>query len=329
MEKIDLSIVVPVYNEEENLRPLLAEITAALKDEPLSYEVIFIDDGSSDTSFAVIQALHQADSRVVGIQFRRNHGQTAAFAAGFEQACGRYILTIDADRQNDPADIPGMIAALDDGVDVVAGWRRERQDDFLTRLLPSRIANALIGWSTGVRLHDYGCTLKVIRRDVVAGLRLYGEMHRFIPALASDVGAEIREVPVHHRARVAGASKYGLSRTFRVVLDLITVKFLSTYSTRPIQIFGGIGMLFETVGLGILGVMGMQRLVLGVELANRPIVWLGILLAIMGLQFISTGLVGELLVRTYHESQNKPVYRVGKVLGGRDGPGCLESETVV
>ncbi len=323
-----LSIVIPVYNELENLRPLHAELGVALGAlEP--YEIVFVDDGSRDGSRPVLEELHAEDPHVVVVLLRRNFGQTAAMAAGFDHARGDVIVTLDADRQNDPADIPGMIAALDDGVDVVAGWRRERQDDFLTRLLPSRIANALIGWSTGVRLHDYGCTLKVIRRDVVAGLRLYGEMHRFIPALASDVGAEIREVPVHHRARVAGASKYGLSRTFRVVLDLITVKFLSTYSTRPIQIFGGIGMLFETVGLGILGVMGMQRLVLGVELANRPIVWLGILLAIMGLQFISTGLVGELLVRTYHESQNKPVYRVGKVLGGRDGPGCLESETVV
>ncbi len=304
-----LSLVIPVYNEVDNLRPLLDEIRVALAGR--DYEVIFVDDGSSDGSRELLATLHAEDAHVVVVGLRRNFGQTAAMAAGFDHARGDVIVTLDADRQNDPADIPRLVEELERGADLVAGWRRERQDDYWTRLVPSHLANALIGWSTGVRLHDYGCTLKAMRREVVQGLRLYGEMHRFIPALASDVGAQIVEAPVHHRARTAGVSKYGLSRTFRVVLDLMTVKFLSSYSTRPIQIFGGIGLLFETGGLAILGVMGLQKLLLGVQLSNRPIVWLGILLTLMGLQFITMGLLGELLVRTYHESQNKPVYRVG------------------
>ncbi len=311
-----LSIVVPVFNEVENLRPLHEEIVAAMAGLDRGYEVIYVDDGSRDGSRAVLAELQAEDPSVVVVELRRNFGQTAAMAAGFDFARGDVVATLDADRQNDPADIPAMLQALDAGeCDLVAGWRFERKDAFLTRLLPSKIANGLIGCITGVRLHDYGCTLKVMKREVVQGMRLYGEMHRFIPALAADVGAEIREVKVHHRPRVAGRSKYGLSRTFRVVLDLITVKFLSTYSTRPIQIIGGIGMLCETAGLGIVGVMGLQKIFLGVELANRPIVWLGILLTIAGLQFITTGLLGELLVRTYHESQDKPIYHVARVRG--------------
>jgi hypothetical protein len=221
---------------------------------------------------------------------------------------------LDADGQNDPADIPAMLAKLGEGYDVVAGWRLTRQDPLWSRRLPSVIANGIIGLITGVRLHDYGCTLKVMRHDVVRGLRLYGEMHRFIPALADDLGARIAEVQVHHRVRRAGVSKYGLSRTIRVLLDLITVKFLSSYSTRPIQVFGGIGLACSAVGLTITSILGFERLVFGVPLAQRPLVWLGILLTLMGLQFITMGLLGELLVRTYHESQNKPVYRVAEVL---------------
>lgn len=314
-----LSVVVPVYNEVENLRGLHDEIRAALSGLDRGFEVIYVDDGSRDGSRALLAEIQAGDPHVVVVELRRNFGQTAAMAAGFDHARGDVIATLDADRQNDPADIPAMLRVLDDGCDLVAGWRHERQDAWLTRRLPSRLANALIGWSTGVRLHDYGCTLKLLRREVVQGMRLYGEMHRFIPALAADVGAEIREVRVHHRPRVAGTSKYGLSRTFRVVLDLITVKFLSTWSTRPIQIFGGIGMLFGSAGIGIVGVMGLQKILFGVQLANRPIVWLGILLTLMGLQFITTGLLGELLVRTYHESQNKPIYHVGRVRGGAGG----------
>ena len=309
----DLSVVVLLYNEEENLRPLHAELRATLERLGAPYQIVYVDDGSTDGGFAVLSELQQRDAHVTVVRLSRNYGQTAALAAGFDHATGTVIVTLDADQQNDPADIPMMLAKLDAGYDVVAGWRVARQDPLLTRRLPSMVANALIGWITGVRLHDYGCTLKVMRRSVVTELRLYGEMHRFIPALASDLGARIAEVQVHHRRRRAGASKYGLSRIVRVVLDLITVRFLSSYLTRPIQVFGVIGLLSSLVGVAITGLMGFERIVFGVPLANRPIVWLGILLTLMGLQFITMGLLGELLVRTYHESQNKPVYRVAEV----------------
>jgi glycosyltransferase involved in cell wall biosynthesis len=311
---VDLSVVVPVYNEADNLEPLDAEIHQALAPLAQSYEVIYIDDGSTDGSFAVLSELQRRAPHTVVVRLPRNYGQTAALAAGFDHASGAVLVALDADGQNDPADIPAMLAKLGEGYDVVAGWRLPRQDPLWSRRLPSVIANGIIGLITGVRLHDYGCTLKVMRHDVVRGLRLYGEMHRFIPALADDLGARIAEVQVHHRVRRAGVSKYGLSRTIRVLLDLITVKFLSSYSTRPIQVFGGIGLACSAVGLTITSILGFERLVFGVPLAQRPLVWLGILLTLMGLQFITMGLLGELLVRTYHESQNKPVYRVAEVL---------------
>ncbi len=314
---LDLSVVVPVYNEADNLEPLHAELTQALGSGGRSYEVVYVDDGSTDRSFALLSELQSRDAHVVVVRFPRNYGQTAALAAGFDHASGAVLVALDADGQNDPADIPAMLAKLDEGYDLVAGWRVPRQDPLLSRRVPSVVANAIIGVITGVRMHDYGCTLKVIRHDVVRGLRLYGEMHRFIPALADDLGARIAEVQVHHRPRRAGVSKYGLSRTIRVLLDLITVKFLSSYSTRPIQVFGSIGLASSLVGLLITGVLGFERVFLGVPLAQRPLVWLGILLTLMGLQFITMGLLGELLVRTYHESQNKPVYRVAEVRGGR------------
>jgi glycosyltransferase involved in cell wall biosynthesis len=311
---LDLSVVVPVYNEADNLEPLHVELTQSLSALGRSYEVVYVDDGSTDASLAVLTELQRRDAHVVVVRFPRNYGQTAALSAGFDHASGAVLVAMDADRQNDPADIPAMLGKLDEGYDVVAGWRWPRQDPLWSRRVPSMVANAIIGLITGVRLHDYGCTLKVMRHDVVRGLRLYGEMHRFIPALADDLGARIAEVQVHHRPRRAGVSKYGLSRTIRVLLDLITVKFLSSYSTRPIQVFGMIGLASSLVGLVITGVLGFERLFLGVPLANRPLVWLGILLTLMGLQFITMGLLGELLVRTYHESQNKPVYRVAEVL---------------
>ncbi len=314
---IDLTVVVPVYNEADNLQPLHDELTAALGALGRAYEIVYVDDGSTDGSQQRLADLLRCDARVVVVRLARNYGQTAALAAGFDHARGEVVVTLDADGQNDPADIPILLASLDQGYDLVGGWRRPRRDGLLLRRIPSALANALIGWITGVRLHDYGCTLRVMRRGVVSGLRLYGEMHRFIPALASDLGARVTEVQVHHRPRRHGVSKYGLSRTVRVLLDLITVRFLSSYSTRPIQVFGGIGLLCGAIGLGITGVLGIERLFLGVQLANRPLVWLGILLTLMGLQFITMGLLGELLVRTYHESQNKPVYRVVAVHGVR------------
>jgi len=309
-----VSVVIPVHNEAENLAPVHDELTGVLDRLDATSEVIYVDDGSTDGSFAVLQRLHLGDPRVTVVQLSRNFGQTAALAAGIAHACGEVVVLMDADGQNDPAEIPRLLGKLAEGYDLAAGWRARRQDPFWSRRVPSMAANWLIGAITEVRLHDYGCTLKAMRGDLARGLRLYGEMHRFIPALAADLGARIVEVPVNHRPRIHGQSKYGLSRTIRVLLDLVTVKFLSSYSTRPIHIFGVIGLLSTLVGLVIVGALGIERIVLGVELARRPLLWLGILLSIMGLQFITMGLLGELLVRTYHESQGKPVYRVGTVL---------------
>jgi glycosyltransferase involved in cell wall biosynthesis len=311
---MDLSVVVPIYNEVDNVDGLHAELDAALRPLGVSYELIFVDDGSSDTSYASLEALRGRDPRVMVIKLARNFGQTAALAAGLAHSTGTDVVLIDGDRQNDPADIPRLLELRRAGHDLVAGWRIERQDPWLTRRVPSRLANWLIGAITGVRLHDYGCTLKLIRGDLARSLRLYGEMHRFIPALVDDLGGRIVELPVHHRPRVAGTSKYGLSRTVRVLLDLVTVKFLTLYSTRPIHVFGVAGLLSTAAGLLITGWLGFERLVLGRPLAGRPIVLLGILLTVAGMQFITMGLLGELLVRTYHESQNKPVYRIATIL---------------
>lgn len=316
-----LSAVVPVFDEVGSLASLHAELAAALVETGRPYEILFVDDGSTDGSAGVLAALQARDPRVGVVRLARNYGQTAALAAGFDHAVGDVIVTLDGDGQNDPRDIPGLLARLEDGADVVVGWRAPRYDDWLTRQVPSAVANVLIGWITGVRLRDYGCALKAYRRSVTQGLRLYGEMHRFIPALASDLGARVAEVRVHHRPRRSGRSKYGLLRTPRVLLDLIAVKFLTSYSTRPIQVFGGVGLACSALGLGITLTMGVQRLFFGVPLASRPVVWLGILLTLMGLQFITMGLLGELLVRTYHESQGKPVYRTLEVHAPAASPG--------
>jgi glycosyltransferase involved in cell wall biosynthesis len=313
---MDLSVVVPVHNEIDNIDGLHAELAEALRSTGWRYELIFVDDGSTDGSFDRLQALNARDPHVVVVKLSRNYGQTAALAAGIAHSRGTDVALIDGDRQNDPADIPAMVSRRREGVDLVAGWRVQRQDPWLSRRLPSNLANWLIGVITGVRLHDYGCTLKVLQGDLARSLRLYGEMHRFIPALVDDLGGRIVEVPVGHRPRVAGRSKYGISRTLRVILDLVTVKFLSAYATRPIHSFGLVGLLSTAVGLLITGWLGFERLFLGVRLGGRPIVLLGILMTIMGLQFITMGLLGELLIRTYHESQGKPVYRVDAVLGG-------------
>jgi glycosyltransferase involved in cell wall biosynthesis len=309
-----VSVVVPVYNEVGNLVRVHDELRDVLAGLGESAEAIYVDDGSTDGSFDVLRALHENDPGMTVVRLSRNFGQTAALAAGIAHAAGDVIVLMDGDGQNDPAEIPRLLGKIDGGFDLVAGWRRDRQDPLWTRRVPSSIANWLIGVITGVKLHDYGCTLKALKRDVARGLRLYGEMHRFIPALAADLGARIAEIEINHRPRLAGRSKYGVSRTVRVILDLVTVKFLSSYSTRPIHIFGVGGLLFTLPGLLIVGVLGFERLFMGVELAGRPLVWLGILLTIMGLQFITMGLLGELLVRTYHESQGKPIYRIGDVL---------------
>ncbi|MDX2171173.1 MAG: glycosyltransferase family 2 protein [Deltaproteobacteria bacterium] len=316
---MDLSVVVPVHNEVDNIDGLHRELDEALRPTGLAYELIFVDDGSSDGSFEKLAALQGGDAHVVVVKLARNFGQTAALAAGIERTRGADVVLLDGDRQNDPADIPMLLAKRREGYDLVAGWRVNRQDKWLSRRLPSQLANWLIGVITGVRLHDYGCTLKALRGELARSLRLYGEMHRFIPALVDDLGGKVVEVPVNHRARVAGTSKYGISRTVRVLLDLMTVRFLSSYATRPIHIFGVVGLILLVPGMLVTGWLGFERVILGVEIGGRPIVLLGILLVVTGLQFITLGLLAELMVRTYHESQGKPVYRVDRVLSGE---GC-------
>lgn len=309
----ELSIVIPVRNEGPNVGPLCREIIETLGPGGRSFEIIVVDDGSTDDSFAQLAEMQKGDGRLRLIRFRRNFGQTAAFAAGFAYARGRYIVTSDGDLQNDPRDIPAMVARIEQGNDIVCGWRKDRKDPFFTRRLPSMLANRLISWATGVRLHDYGCSLKVFRAEVVKPLRLYGEMHRFLPAIASEMGVTIDEVVVNHRPRTRGQSKYGLGRTVRVILDLLTVKFLLSYSTRPLQMFGSVGGAMGLVGFVITAWLAYQRLFGYQSIANRPLLLFGILLIFTGVQLITLGLLAELQSRTYHESQNKPTYVIREV----------------
>jgi glycosyltransferase involved in cell wall biosynthesis len=311
----DLSVVIPVFNEGENVGPLCQEFTKTLSAWGRPYELIIVDDGSTDDTFERLREQQITDRRVRVIRFRRNFGQTAAFAAGFAAARGRLIATSDGDLQNDPRDLPTMAERVDEGYDIVCGWRKKRKDTFVNRRLPSIVANRLISWATGVRLHDYGCSLKVFRAEVVKPLRLYGEMHRFLPALASEMGVRIAEVPVNHRARIHGRSKYGISRTIRVVLDLLTVKFLVSYSTRPLQVFGLLGVGMGGLGAALLGYLGIERLLGYASLTERTAtVLFGVLLVFTGLQLVTLGLLAELQARTYHESQGKPIFVVREVL---------------
>lgn len=308
-----VSVVVPLLNEQDNIEPLYEQITQTL-DDRYEYEIIFVDDGSSDNSFTVLSRLQKADPRIRVIRFRKNFGQTAALSAGFTHTRGEIIAAIDADLQNDPADIPKMIDKLQEGFDVVSGWRKKRHDKVITRLLPSKIANWLISKITGVKLHDYGCTLKAYRKEILAETKLYGEMHRFIPALASWSGAKIAEMEVNHRPRAAGTAKYGLERTIKVLLDLITVKFLLSFSTKPIQLFGGWGFvaLFLGGASGLLVIL--MKILKGTDMTGNPLLYLTILFLVIGVQFIFMGLLAELQVRTYHESQNRPTYVIKEIL---------------
>ncbi len=310
----DLSVVIPVHNEAPNIDQLYRELHQILSSTGHDYELVFVDDGSNDTTLDQLKKLRVTDSRIKIIRFRRNFGQTAAFAAGFAYASGAVIVTMDGDLQNDPADIPRLIARLEDGYDVVCGWRRPRHDPWLTRRLPSMVANWLISWSTGVRLHDYGCSLKAFRSEVVKALKLYGEMHRFIPVLASELGVRIHETVVNHRPRLWGRSKYGLSRSVRVVLDLITVKFLVSYSTRPLQIFGLLGLLMGGLGLSVTSWLVYVKIFGNQDIGDRPLLLFGILLIFTGVQFGTLGLLAELQARTYRETQDKPTYAIREII---------------
>lgn len=308
---MNLSIIIPVFNEEDNLPLLYESIKKTVSEVESAWEVLLVDDGSRDGSLRVLQELAAADPehvRVVGL--RRNFGQTAAIAAGIDHSTGDILVLMDADMQNDPADIPMMLQKIREGYDLVSGWRIRRQDAFVTRTLPSRIANWLISWVTGVQLHDYGCTLKAYRREVLTGFRLYGEMHRFIPVYASSVGAKIIEVPVQHHPRRFGKAKYGLERTLKVVLDLFTVKFLSSYANKPIYIFGGTGLGFMLVSGVALFYLAVRRLFYGISPFSSPLFPIAIMVGILGFQSILMGLIAEMLMRTYHESQGKPTYTV-------------------
>jgi len=309
-----LSVVIPLYNEAESIPALRQALTTTLDASGYDYEIIIVDDGSRDQSFALLAEWTETDPHLRVIRFRRNFGQTAAFAAGFDHARGQVVVTLDADLQNDPADIPLLMAKIDEGYDIVSGWRQDRQDRFLDRRLPSIIANRLISNVTDVRLHDYGCSLKAYRREVLREVHLYGELHRFIPALAAQVGGAVTEVPVNHRARQFGSSKYGIGRTVRVLLDLITVWFLGSYSTRPLHVFGGIGLSFFGLGFLIGLYLTFIKLVQGQDIGGRPLLLLVALLIMVGVQLITMGLVAEMIIRTYHESQGKPIYTVREVL---------------
>lgn len=313
-----LSVIVPVYNEQENIKPLYQAIHKAMQPLKIQWELILVDDGSRDKGLHVIQELVQKDLKhTSAIVFRRNFGQTAAIAAGIDHARGDVIILLDADLQNDPEDIPLLLQKIDEGYDVVSGWRYDRKDRFLTRTLPSRIANYLISIVTGVHLHDYGCTLKAYRREVITGFRLYGEMHRFIPVYANSIGAKIIEVRVHHHPRTYGKAKYGLERTIKVILDLFTVKFLTSYAKKPIYLFGGTGALMMLLGGATLLFLFIRRVWFNVGVTASPLFLIGVTATILGFQSILMGLIAELLVRTYHESQKKPIYTIRNILNGR------------
>jgi glycosyltransferase involved in cell wall biosynthesis len=310
----EISVVIPMRNESPNVEKLYDELTAELGTFGRPYELVVVDDGSTDDTFAKLADLQHRDRRLRVIRFRRNFGQTAAFAAGFAHARGRFIVTSDGDGQNDPRDIRGMVEMLErERLDIVCGWRRDRKDPFLNRRLPSMIANRIISFTTGVRLNDYGCSLKVFRAEVVKPMKLYGEMHRFLPAIAGEFGVSIGEKVVNHRPREHGRSKYGISRTLRVVLDLLTVKFLSSYKTRPLQMFGSIGFMMGGLGALMCAWVIYQRF-FGFQSANRPLLIVGAFMILGGLNMIMNGLLAEMLSRTYHESQDKPTYVIREVL---------------
>jgi glycosyltransferase involved in cell wall biosynthesis len=319
-EEMKLSLVIPVYNEENNLLHLYHAIHEALDSIELNWKIIFVDDSSTDGSLAVLKELAQKDHRHVQvIVFRRNYGQTAAIAAGIDHSDGDIVLLMDADMQNDPADIPIMLAKMDEGYDMVSGWRKNRKDPFLSRTIPSWIANGLISWVTGVHLHDYGCTLKAYRREYLSGFRLYGEMHRFIPAYVHSAGARVAEVVVQHHPRKYGKSKYGLERTLKVLLDLFTVKFLLSFSVSPIYIFGGVGIGAIFISSVVLLFLAVRRIFFSISVLGSPFFQISVMVFALGFQTILMGLIAELLIRTYHETLGKPTYTIREVINEKPG----------
>ncbi len=313
---MDLSVVIPVYNEEENIESLYKELKEVLESMGISYEIIFVDDGSTDKSGRILDAIAEKDGSVVVIHFRRNYGQTAAISAGFDYAKGDIIVTMDADLQNDPHDIPKLLEKINEGYDIVSGWRKERKDPYWSRVFPSNIANWIISKITGIYLHDYGCTLKAYKKEIAKEIKLYGELHRFIPALASEIGVKIAEIPVNHRPRYKGESKYGLARVFKVLLDLMVVKFLLSYKSRPIRILGGIGFILFMIGFLPFSYLLLKKIVWGVAIGHRPLLLISVLFILAGIQFISMGLLGEMTMRIYFESQGKKPYYIKEIVRG-------------
>lgn len=320
LQTLQVSVVIPVYNEVESIPHLLGAIAQVLRTEGLAYEMIAVDDGSTDGTTALLKRLAQERLDLRAVLLRRNYGQTAAMAAGFHHAKAPVIVTLDGDLQNDPADIPKLLAKLEEGYDLVSGWRKNRQDAALTRLLPSKLANGLISKVTGVPLHDYGCSLKAYRSELLADMNLYGELHRFLPALAFIEGAKIAELPVSHHARQFGSSKYGLSRTFRVLMDLMTIYFMKRFLTRPMHAFGWFGLISTTIGLGLGLHLTYVKLILGEPIGSRPLLTLAVLLVLAGLELFCFGLLAELMMRTYHESQGRTIYRVREVVESKGIP---------
>lgn len=310
-----VSVVIPIYNEEQNIKILYEKLKDALDNQQFFYELIFVDDGSTDKSLSILKEIQKLDDKVVIVSFRRNFGQTAAFSAGFDYSSGDVIVTIDGDLQNDPGDIPRLVSMMND-YDIVSGWRKDRKDPFLSRRLPSQIANKLISWVTGVKLHDYGCSLKAYRKDVIKNIHLYGEMHRFIPAVASQYGVKIAEVVTTHHPRLYGKSKYGISRTFKVILDLIMIKFFQTFFMKPLRAFGPVGLLSSFLGMLLSLKLTYEKFFLDKSIGGRPLLILAVLLIIVGIQLIAMGILGEFLVRIYFEGQNKKTYYIKEVISG-------------
>lgn len=322
LQEVDISVVIPIYNEEENIPILykkLKDVLSKLQEKDgKSYEIIFVNDGSKDRSWDIIKDIAKEDKSVIGVNFRRNFGQTAAMSAGFEVANGKVIITMDGDLQNDPEDIPKLLEKIEEGYDIVSGWRKDRKDTFINRTLPSKIANWLISKVTGVHLHDYGCSLKAYNSEIAKNLDFYGEMHRFLPALAKPLGAKVVEIPVKHHPRVYGKSKYGISRTFKVIIDLVLVKFLLDYRTKPLRVFGGLGFILSMVGFLIMFYLSCQKLCFGESIGDRPLLTFGVLMFITGIQLVSTGIVAELITRTYFESQGKRPYIIKEIVNDKD-----------